>query len=359
MKTAFNPLRAVPGPLLTTGMPLAQSAAYAGATLGVQEPVAFSLGDLQSFSAALLAMASAARDSSPGCLLHDALQALRSVVPFRSAWWGECSDAQDSVPPRNWLHGRINLQSGFAQEWNDLAAKDVFASSSMRSCGTVVRLSGHGDPSSELTAFSRRHDLFHAMALTCELPGSGTLFFVSLYRSETASAFSDRDCALFAEFCAHLLRHWHTRVQDLLGARAALVANGFGLADGCGDLLYLGESLAAAIHRQYPDWSGSRLPRALAAAQRQVPCSVALGGRGLTLQPCGQLTVLSLDRGHRPAVLPPRERTVAMLYSRGHSYKEIARLLDLSPATVRTYLRNAYLQLGVRNKIELGNALGA
>ena len=351
MKSVFDPIR--------PGMPLAQSAAHASATLGLQGPITFSLETLQSFSAALLAMAGAARDASPECLLHDALQLLRSVVPFRSAWWGECSDGRGGVPPRNWLHGRINLQAGFAQEWNDLSIKDVFASSSMRSCGTVVRVSGHEDPVPEITEFSRRHDLFHAMALTCELPGSGTLFFVSLYRSETSPAFSDMDSALFAEFCVHLLGHWRTRVQDLLGARAALTANGFGLADGCGDLLYLGDSLGAAIHKQYPDWSGSRLPRALVEAQRQLPCSLALGARRLTLQPCGQLTILSLDRGHRPAGLPPRERTAAMLYSRGHSYKEIARLLDLSPATVRTYLRSAYLQLGVRNKIELGNALGA
>jgi DNA-binding CsgD family transcriptional regulator len=46
-----------------------------------------------------------------------------------------------------------------------------------------------------------------------------------------------------------------------------------------------------------------------------------------------------------------------MLYAQGHSYKEIARLLGLSPATVRTYLRSVYIQLGVRNKIELGGAL--
>jgi DNA-binding NarL/FixJ family response regulator len=56
--------------------------------------------------------------------------------------------------------------------------------------------------------------------------------------------------------------------------------------------------------------------------------------------------------------LAPRERAVAVLYASGHSYKMIARRLDLSPATVRTYLRDAYLQLGVRNKIELGKLLG-
>jgi DNA-binding CsgD family transcriptional regulator len=47
-----------------------------------------------------------------------------------------------------------------------------------------------------------------------------------------------------------------------------------------------------------------------------------------------------------------------MLYAQGHSSKAIARLLGLTPATVRTYLRNAYDQLDVGNKIELATRLG-
>jgi DNA-binding CsgD family transcriptional regulator len=46
-----------------------------------------------------------------------------------------------------------------------------------------------------------------------------------------------------------------------------------------------------------------------------------------------------------------------MMYAAGHSYKAIALRTGLSPATVRTYLRDAYLQLGVRNKVELGSRL--
>jgi DNA-binding CsgD family transcriptional regulator len=56
-------------------------------------------------------------------------------------------------------------------------------------------------------------------------------------------------------------------------------------------------------------------------------------------------------------MLAPRERTAALLFAAGHSYKEIAKTLGLSPATVRTYLRNCYLQLGVKSKVELGSVL--
>lgn len=314
---------------------------------------------LRSFSASLLALSEVVREADPERLLHEALLALRPLVPFRSAWWGECSEGDVDSPPRNWLHGRIGLSPSFAQEWNRLAHGDAFARASMSQLGVVVRSSGDEDPMPEMTAFSRRHSLYHVMALTVELPGSGLMFFISLYRDEASPAFDDGESVLFAEFSTHLLHHWRSRVQGLLLGAAPQSSDAFALADAQGNLLYLGGRLASVIHKACPGWDGSTLPAEIATALSAAPSAMALGGHGLTLQPCGELVALALDRGGRPSGLPPRERSVATLYAQGHSYKVIARLLGLSPATVRTYLRNAYLQLGVRNKIELGSALGA
>jgi len=322
-------------------------------------PQTFDLATLRSFSTSLLALSEIGRTAEPQRLLHDALLALRPLIPFRSAWWGECSDDRADASPLNWLHGRINLSPSFAQEWNQLAHGDAFARESIDKPGTVVRTSGYDDPTPELTAFSRRHALYHVMAITAELPGSGLMFFVALYRGEASPAFDDHESLLFAEFSTHLLQHWHVRVQALLLDAAPQSADSFALTDPHGNLHYLGARLGAAIRKACPGWTGSALPAEIVAALGRVPGAIALGAHGLTLQACGELVALTLDRGNRRAGLPPRERSVAMLYASGHSHKAIARLLGLSPATVRTYLRNAYLQLGVSNKIELGSALRA
>ncbi|MNH00356.1 putative HTH-type transcriptional regulator [compost metagenome] len=84
-----------------------------------------------------------------------------------------------------------------------------------------------------------------------------------------------------------------------------------------------------------------------------------LGRSSLTLSGNGEHVILSLEAPPPGVLLAPRERTAAMLFAAGHSYKEIARILSLSPATVRTYLRNCYVQLGVKSKVELGAALRA
>jgi DNA-binding CsgD family transcriptional regulator len=319
--------------------------------------VTFDLATLRNFSNCLMSMTSAPREIDPEHLLHKALQSLRLIVPFRSAWWGECSDSQANLPPRNWLHGQINLSASFAQKWNKLSERDEFARDSMRQLDTVIRASGHDGPCLEISALSRHYDLYHVMALTTELPGNGLMFFVSLYRGETAPAFSDTETALFAEFVAHLKHHWRVRVREFLGPTARADADGFGLVDAYGSLLYLDKRLGIAIHKAYPNWVGSKLPLELLSALRQVPGTISFNGGNLTLDRCGELVVLCLDGASGRSVLTPRERSAAMLFSQGHSYKEIARLLTLSPATVRTYLRNAYLELGVRNKVELGNAL--
>jgi DNA-binding NarL/FixJ family response regulator len=100
------------------------------------------------------------------------------------------------------------------------------------------------------------------------------------------------------------------------------------------------------------------LPAELLADIRDRPRIVPVGkGERLVVEPAGPLISLRLAEGVH-AALPPRELSVAMLYAQGHSSKAIARLLGLTPATVRTYLRNAYDQLDVGNKIELATRLG-
>jgi DNA-binding NarL/FixJ family response regulator len=119
----------------------------------------------------------------------------------------------------------------------------------------------------------------------------------------------------------------------------------------------MGARLALALRERYPHWDGAQPPAELAAALRRPPATVKLGSQRLAAQHCGELLLLSLVSQRRGPLLPPREMSVALLYSAGRSHKEIARETGLSPSTVRTYLRDVYLHLGVSNKVALGRAL--
>ena len=161
---------------------------------------------------------------------------------------------------------------------------------------------------------------------------------------------------LFEQFSAHLMQRWSARVAALVG-NGGTPGEAHGLVDACGDFVYVGARLALVLSESSPQWDGTRLPAALAVAVREAPGSLKLGARRLVTQRCGELVLLSLAPQRRAALLPPREMSVALLFAEGHSHKVIARQTGLAPATVRTYLREAYLRLGVSDKVALGRVL--
>jgi DNA-binding CsgD family transcriptional regulator len=312
---------------------------------------------LEDFSRGLLALdRHLALGASPSKLMREGLALLRTLMPFDAAWWGECSGGIDGLAPNNWLSGRINLSADFAREWNRIGTSDRFANESMQRLDTVVSGVGYADPEPAVEAFSRRHDLYHAMAITRALPGSGLLQFVSLYRHRASPAFEPAHRVLFEQFSAHLMQRWSTLIVTTIGDGAD-VSDANGLVDAAGDFVYVGARLALLLRERFPQWNGTRLPDGLALAVREAPATLKLGGRRLGTQRCGDLVLLSLAPQRRRALLPPREMSVALLYADGRTHKEIARETGLAPTTVRTYLREAYLRLGVSDKVALGRAL--
>jgi DNA-binding CsgD family transcriptional regulator len=313
---------------------------------------------LEAFSARLLALDRLAASASPSQLMREGLAALRELVPFDAAWWGESSGEIDGLAPRNWLSGRINLSADFAREWNRISSRDRFARESMQRLDVVVRDVGYADPDAVVEAFARRHDLYHVMAITRKLPGSGLLQFIALYRHRTSHPFESAHSVLFEQYSAHLMQRWSTRVAALIGnTESAVAGDAHALIDGAGEFAYVGAQVALLLRDRFPRWDGGLAPAELVAALRQAPATVKLGARRLAAQRCGDLLLLSLSPQRRGALLPPREMSVALLFASGRSHKQIARETGLSPSTVRTYLRDAYLRLDVSDKVALGHAL--
>lgn len=312
---------------------------------------------LEAFSAQLLALGRMPATLSPSRMMADGLAALRELVPFDAAWWGESSGGIDGLAPRNWLSGRINLSADFAREWNRIGATDRFARESMQRLDAVVCEVGFADPVPEVEAFARRHDLFHVMAITRALPGSGLLHFISLYRHQASPPFEAAHRVLFEQFSAHLMQRWSARIIELVGAADVAAGDAHALVDAHGDFVYVGARLALLLRERFPQWDGTRLPDALASTLGRGPRHTMLGRRRLAAQACGDLVLLSLAPQRRAAPLPPREMSVALMYADGRSHKQIARETGLTPTTVRTYLREAYLRLGVSDKVALGRVL--
>jgi DNA-binding CsgD family transcriptional regulator len=116
----------------------------------------------------------------------------------------------------------------------------------------------------------------------------------------------------------------------------------------------VGRQVAELLRRHCGAWCGTMLPPELMAALDGAPRCIRFAGARLSVGPAGDLVAIRMLCG--PG-LTPRELSAALLFAQGLSYKEVARALGLSPATVRTYLKSAYAGLQVTNKVELVAAL--
>ena len=56
--------------------------------------------------------------------------------------------------------------------------------------------------------------------------------------------------------------------------------------------------------------------------------------------------------------LTPQERQIAVLLADGHSIRDAAARLFLSPKTVEYHLRKVYTKLGIHSRTELADHLG-
>jgi DNA-binding NarL/FixJ family response regulator len=88
-------------------------------------------------------------------------------------------------------------------------------------------------------------------------------------------------------------------------------------------------------------------------------CRAALRGESF-IYPGAESTLVReylarLRRGERipSAVLTPREEEIVKLVAEGHSSREIARLLTISPKTVDRHRENVLQKLGMRDRTEL------
>ncbi len=112
-------------------------------------------------------------------------------------------------------------------------------------------------------------------------------------------------------------------------------------------LAKLHEKLEPALTRWLKSFS-SRHPRLLKVRPRAQVIQTA------TAEIDGYRYVLTRVRVEEAVPLTTRQREISLLVAEGHTNKDIADLLGLSPATVAAHLRTIFTKLGVRRRTALG-----
>jgi DNA-binding CsgD family transcriptional regulator len=309
-----------------------------------------------------LALGRLAREVPAAEFLTQAIGVLRTALDIRGAWWGLGNERDDAHAVELYQANFSGLPDSVAADWKQIADVDPFARRILEQRGEVQRLDVEANRSAalpQLNAFADRYGIRHIMSLILDEATSGQVFFVVAYRCAEAGAFSDVEATLFRHLLSHTVQLWHQCLQDALSRASTDGITRAAWARLDGHLMYAGPQLCELLYARWPGWGGLDLPVELVQRFASAPCTLRLPDGMLEISPQGEhMRLLRLPAGETAPLLSPREQRVAHLFAAGLSYKEIAQRLALQPATVRTYLRNAYLRLGVRNKVQLGDALG-
>lgn len=278
-----------------------------------------------------------------------ALVTLKAQLPFDGAVWGRWTDAPDARPRLVGAH-RHRLDH---DEIDDVAAACLEGSSTGLPQGRAMRLSasparhGHG----------RHRHLLALRSVDAHLPQPQA---VVLTRAVDTGPFDARDAAWFEAIGAHLMQAYSISTKTLIRERGAPLLSGASLVDASGTVHEHDDAFDDLMRREWPGWRGGTLPDALRDPMaRHAQC----GWRHLGEHVCvtgvkvHRQTMLSIrPRGARDA-LTPRELEIARQYGAGMSFREIAAMLHLAPATVRAHLRKVFAKLQVHNKSRLATLL--
>ena len=293
-------------------------------------------------------------------LLHGAKLAIKTI-DCQSVWWGLAFERKSGATPEILQADFIGLPDSLVNDWRSIATIDPFVQEMMQSLGQVKRVLIDEDRIKSvpvLTEFAQRYGIRHVMGMCLDEEATGQSFFMVMYRGATAATFSDHEAMLFKHVMKHIVQLWYFSLQSELSKNSINDILRVALARLDGQLLYAGPEFCEVIQEKWPQWDGITLPDVLVDHFSQLPCTVRLPSGSIELFAHGdQVQLCAVRRGDPSQKLSPREQRVAYLFASGLTYKEIARQLLLSPATVRTYLRNAYVHLGVSNKVQLSNSL--
>lgn len=282
-----------------------------------------------------------------------ALEQIRSLLPFDSAWWGNAA-ADPPALHEVFLH---NCDASILREYPPYLEEDFFRAALAASPGVAVNLSDLTTRSRYVRTalyreFGRRFKVEWSLGTLLIEPTSSLYEFLTVWRHDRMHPFSESERQSKELLMPHLVEvHRAVRLRHFLRL-PGVINREWAVADARGFLHEVSPAFAARLGTLWPHWRGSGLPGPLLPAVRAGRAYLSPELR-LDVVPFGQLRYLSPRADGVLAQLSPREREVATLYTTGETYSAIARTLSLAPATVRNHIARCFRKLGVNNKAEL------
>lgn len=288
-----------------------------------------------------------------------AVQLVKPLLRFDRAMWGAGRLTHPGIAVHTlFLH---EISGAEIAEWQSLNPQDKVIPIVEAQPGKPATFHSPtlfaSDEDRPMREFTERAGWQSAMVTSFVDPQPSVMQWVSLFRRDADHAYSDGEQSFAALIVPHFVEaltiNRTLHMQSVYGPGADR-AGSFAYADANGFLYYADPGFTGLVAGEFPSCEPSRLPQPWLediVLHGKTQCF----GRTMSLDARVQGGLVFLRGYARSRIdeLTPRERDVAARFARGHSHKDIARDLELSPATVRHHLKSAYAKLGIHEKTEL------
>jgi DNA-binding CsgD family transcriptional regulator len=307
----------------------------------------------------LLQLYRGARTLHVDAFQEHAVRLVKPLLRFDLAMWGAGRLTEPGIAVHTlFLH---EIPGEHVAEWQSLNTQDKVIPLVVARPGTPLTFHAptlfEADEDRAMREFAARAGWQSAMVTAFVDPQPRVVQWLSLFRRDARHAYTEREQSFASRVVPHFVEaltiNRTLHMQSVYGPGADRPGH-FAYADGNGFVYYADAGFTVLLAGEFPSWDGRTLPQPWLD-------DIALRGRTLCLgrtmsldaRVQGGLVFLRAHALSRIDQLSPRERDVAARFARGHSHKDIARDLELSPATVRHHLKSAYLKLGIHDKAEL------
>lgn len=315
---------------------------------------------MEKFSRLILDLYSAAHDCNLVEFDSEALVLTKQVVGFDSAavmgiTYSPKSDVKvQSIHLHNQPIEKFHERKNFKND-------DSLLTKAFRNKGRSIIADASVDnrDKPDILQYCKKYGVAHGLTLI-DVGATGlNLDTIALWRARPKDAYTTADGKISELVIPHLFKarainqKIHMQNDSNVLQRISLLS--------CfdGSLQFVDGPTIEVLTAEWPHWVPPLLPTAFMEALR---CSSARQYVGRTF--IANCTVHDRFLFIQLNLLPKRqnfltkaETSAALLAARGLSYKEIAKELGTSPATVRNQLHSTYLKLGVTNKTSLAQRL--
>jgi DNA-binding CsgD family transcriptional regulator len=293
---------------------------------------------------------------NPVALFQWSLEELAASVDADCSWGGWADLHRGEVDLCASLS--YNLPDDFDLFWSKIKHEDLLARDVMDTGSYVARYDRYGSRHTDgMVALSDRYHIEKMAVVVADRPGSPISLFMSPYRSGRGSDEIDSSEIIFLRGALDHVRYLVERgVSGGAGAANLLV-------NARGRVLHASPEALRLIGDRCRGWNADYLPAELntsapSPGRRNLPEWGIVVDRTELAHRCGQpLFGVALRPTTLSDRLTSRERQIAEEIANGFTHKEIARLLGLSPATVRNHTQTILMKLGVHSKATLSKVL--